>query len=570
MLRENPRDTADTSANAKAPLFEPPRADRGCVVVVGKESVGKSELISSLTGKEAYSANFRGSTVSCDVYEGAEVTLIDTPGILRQSDSKATQMALAQLRDGDRVLLVIPATHVDQDLGELLPLLQGKRGAIAVTFGDKVSSFKEMREKLALLSEDLGVSLSLVNAKKLGATEREQLLAHLESPSAFTRETPRVRVGIWIEPKASVFDHRIAGPVIAVALLFAPAVAAIWVANSFAAAVEGQVQAAIGAAADQVQQWSPALHVLLGGRYGLITMGPLLLVWAIPTVILYALFIGVYKASGIIDRITVAMHPLVRPFGLAGRDMVRVMMGFGCNVPAVINTRASSACSRGACISAIAFGSACSYQLGATLAVFGAAHAGWLAVPYLSFLVLTTLIYLRLTAPKESRSRHNLLVIDGRNFIEWPRPSAIWREARIIVVHFFRRAMPIFIGITFIASLLDWTGVLAAASRVLGPIMSFFNLPPEAALPLVMASIRKDGILLLSEPGLLAKLGPWQVLTAVYLTGVLLPCIVTLVTIAREQSMRFALRLVARQAVAAVFFAVSLSWGSVLVARWFG
>jgi Fe2+ transport system protein B len=46
----------------------------------------------------------------------------------------------------------------------------------------------------------------------------------------------------------------------------------------------------------------------------------------------------------------------------------------GCNVPAVISTRGCSSCSRGTCISAIAFGSACSYQFGATLGVFSAAE----------------------------------------------------------------------------------------------------------------------------------------------------------------------------------------------------
>lgn len=59
------------------------------------------------------------------------------------------------------------------------------------------------------------------------------------------------------------------------------------------------------------------------------------------------------------------LHPLLRPFGLSGRDLVRVMMGFGCNVPAVISTRSCSGCTRQTCISAIAFGSACSYQIAA-------------------------------------------------------------------------------------------------------------------------------------------------------------------------------------------------------------
>jgi ferrous iron transport protein B len=78
-------------------------------------------------------------------------------------------------------------------------------------------------------------------------------------------------------------------------------------------------------------------------------------------------------------------------------------MGFGCNEPAVISTQACSSCSRGTCISAIAFGAACSYQLGATLGVFAAAGLPYLILPYLLFLSATTLVYVRLTAPREAR-----------------------------------------------------------------------------------------------------------------------------------------------------------------------
>ncbi|WP_205127542.1 MULTISPECIES: hypothetical protein [Okeania] len=47
--------------------------------------------------------------------------------------------------------------------------------------------------------------------------------------------------------------------------------------------------------------------------------------------------------------------------------------------------------------------------------------------------------------------------------------------------------------------------------------MGWFNLPPEASLPIVLASIRKDGLLLFAEPETLAMLTPLQVLTGVYL-----------------------------------------------------
>ncbi|MCU0709348.1 MAG: hypothetical protein MUF23_13745 [Pirellula sp.] len=52
-----------------------------------------------------------------------------------------------------------------------------------------------------------------------------------------------------------------------------------------------------------------------------------------------------------------------------------------------------------------------------------------------------------------------------------------------------------------------------------------------------------------------------QVVTAVYLAGVLLPCLVTALTIAKESSWSKTGVMLARQAVFAVLFSAILAWG---------
>ncbi|NES19316.1 MAG: ferrous iron transporter B, partial [Symploca sp. SIO3E6] len=517
------------------------------VMAIGKESVGKSQLIASLTQKPAYSSNFRGTTVACETYREGDRIFVDTPGILRQSDSVTMATVLNRLPESDTVLLVVQATHIDKDLAELLPLVQGKRGVVAVTFWDKVQAKAEAMEVLELLHQSSGIDFIPVDARNLSASDRVQILEALSSPGTFTQEFKPKPIGWWIEPSPTLLEHRYWGAVAAILLLLLPAIIAVGTANALAGFLEPLVQGLVKPLVEQLNLLPSLLREILVGRYGLVMMSPLLFVWAVPTVVLYALFLGAYKASGLIDRITVAMHPLMLPFGLTGRDLVRVIMGFGCNVPAVINTRACSSCSRGTCISAIAFGSACSYQFGATLGVFAAAQLPYLVIPYLFYLTVTTLIYTRLTAPKKARSPLNKLLVEGRSFLELPRPIAIWREAYSTLSQFFLQAIPIFLGITIIASLLDWLGVLSLLSGVLRPVMGLFRLPAEAALPVVLASIRKDGILLFTEPNVVGVLTPLQILTAVYLAGVILPCLVTLLTIVREVSWRFALKLLSQQ-----------------------
>jgi hypothetical protein len=52
---------------------------------------------------------------------------------------------------------------------------------------------------------------------------------------------------------------------------------------------------------------------------------------------------------------------------------------------------------------------------------------------------------------------------------------------------------------------------------------------------------------------------PVQILTGVYLAGVLFPCLVTALTISREQSFKLALGLMVRQTIAAIGFASLLA-----------
>lgn len=547
------------------------------IVVVGKESVGKSQLVSSLTGGGAVEANFRGSTVDVTRYLHADYEFIDTPGVLRKSDTETTRLALAELEEHDTVLLVVQATDLDNDLSDMLPLVVGKQGIIVVSFWDKVQPGEASLEAIERLASDAGVALLPVDARWMSAQTRDQILRALDQPRRFLKANLSAVAGWRIEPKTGWLEHRTVGPILAVFLLLLPALATIFGANRIANFLHPLVSRLLDpliAAIDA--SWPIWTRIVLTAKYGefgygLLNMGPFLLVWALPTVLLFSLILGAYKASGLIERINVALHRLVLTFGLSGRDVVRVVMGFGCNVPAVISTRSCSRCSRGTAISAVSFGSACSYQLPATLAVLATAASEMQADPFrlpvifLGYLLITTLVYLRLTSTQQARSALNVLMIPRRPFMQWPSPKTLWREAYGTIRQFLFQAMPVFILICIAASLLANVGVLDVASLVLEPVMWMFNLPSQAALPIVLSSIRKDGIFLLAgSDGLAFPMTAAQVLTAVYLAGVLLPCLVTALTIARETSWKWTARMLFRQAAFAIAFSLILAWGG----RW--
>jgi len=552
-------------AKNAAVLEYSPVQEREAVVVVGKESSGKSQLISSLTGGNAYSSNFRGTTVSCDVFSGSANEFIDTPGILLQSDSITTALALQKLNENETVLFVVKATQIGEDFKDLFPLLKGKRVAGVVTFWDKVRKTDDSSSLLMDISERTGIPLIPVDARHLNEVDRQAITNALQNPSQVTVSAAAIQTPWDVGPRKTPLEMRYLGPIVGLILLLVPAVLAVYCANHFADWLDPSIENLSQKLAASLASVPSPLKEILIGRYGLLTMGPLLFVWAVPTVLLYAFVVGCYKASGLLDRITVALHPAMRKIGMTGRDLVRVVMGFGCNVPAVINTRCCSSATRETTISAIAFGSACSYQFGATLAVFAAVSRPALVVPYLAYLVFSTMIYSRIVAGRMPNSPFLILSMDKPTFLELPRPKAIWAEARSTIIHFFRRAMPIFIGITIVASVLDWMGVINIIARRVQPVMTLFNLPAQASVAVVFSCIRKDAILLFTNDAGFAQLRNGQILTAVYLAGVLLPCLVTALTVAREKSARFALALMARQAAAAVTFTLILAWGTTLL-----
>ncbi|MEM9927620.1 MAG: GTPase, partial [Cyanobacteria bacterium P01_D01_bin.50] len=293
------------------------------IVVIGKENTGKSQLIASLTHRIPYSSNFRGSTVTCEHYMGDGTVFIDTPGILYRSDTTTTRSALEQLQKGDRILLVVKATHADEDLADLLPLVDGKQGIVVMTFWDKVLPSELTQQVIRRWQQATNLALMTVDARNLSAIQRQEIKTAIEQPTAFSTQSQPMTLGWRIEPHPTLLEHPRLGWLLAIVLLLIPAVLAVWFANTFAAIVDPLIQGLVNPTVEALSGLPSLSKEILIGRYGLVTMGPLLFVWAVPTVILYALFLGTYKASGLVERITIALHPLLRPFGLSGRDLVR-------------------------------------------------------------------------------------------------------------------------------------------------------------------------------------------------------------------------------------------------------
>ena len=82
-----------------------------------------------------------------------------------------------------------------------------------------------------------------------------------------------------------------------------------------------------------VADWATGLVVdgIFGGLFAVLSF--------LPQILLLFLFFSILEDSGYMARVAFILDRIFRKFGLSGRAFMPMIMGFGCSVPAMVNTR---------------------------------------------------------------------------------------------------------------------------------------------------------------------------------------------------------------------------------------
>lgn len=539
------------------------------VVLVGLENVGKSALFRNLThARSGDESNFRGSTVDCrrqwlDELQG---DLVDTPGIRVHSDSATTRLALQQLTEADNLVLVVRATDAWRELQILLDALSPLQQDLCIlsTFADKLPDGPDPLGHFCRTV--LGVPYLALDARRLDELQHLSLLLAIGQSSCLPINAAQLLQAARptelpsVQPVRTAFEHRCIGPILALSCLGLLFALPVYLAFQLSGWLQPWFDAwLIQPASARLEGTPELLQHLLVGSYGVFSLGCYSFVWAFPVVALVGLSVALCEESGLKDRITSALDPWLRRIGLSGQDLIPILTGFGCNVVAVFQSRACSACSRRACLGAIAFGSACSYQIGATLSVFNASGHLMLFLPYILLLTVVSALHTRVWNGRLAAMASTPL--SERAFLQWPSYQAVLWRLRGSIRQFLWQAMPIFLTICLVASLFDWLDVLDWLGALIAPAMRLLHLPEEMAPGLIFSLLRKDGLLVLNfdagQP--LAQLSASQVFLLAWLASTFSACLVTLWAIGREIGLRFAATLAARQALSSLLVAVAMA-----------
>ncbi|HNY12314.1 MAG TPA: ferrous iron transport protein B, partial [Candidatus Wallbacteria bacterium] len=277
------------------------------------------------------------------------------------------------------------------------------------------------------------------------------------------------------------------------------------------------------------------------GEYGLLTMG---MTYAIAIVlpIMFTFFFSFsfLEDSGYLPRLTVLSDLIFKHIGLNGKAILPIVLGLGCGTMAILTTRIlDSKKERLIATIILALGIPCSAQLGVMMGL--TAKIAWYATVLIFLVVLLQVIIV-------SKLSAYYIPGDASPFImelppiRFPQLWNIIKKTYNRVLWFLEEVVPLFLTGTFILFVLAETGFLKALEIFFSPVITgMLGLPKEATFAFIMGFLRRDygaaGLYTLSEKGLL---NPAQIMVALVVITLFVPCIATFFMMVKERGYKIA------------------------------
>lgn len=338
------------------------------LALVGAPNSGKSTLFNALTGAKVQTGNWPGTSV--EISRGLwnaqpeAFDIIDLPGAYSldpmSPDEEFTRDMLVEAPPCERpdvVVVLVDATAPARGLNLAFQIAEHPyRVVIGVTKED-IAKQQGISIDTSALSHEVGIPVVSVNGRRrenLDALEYEVARAMHTEPrtirpnadldqrfvdldAAEKAAVSRTDTGEPLSHRADrLVLHPVLGPILFLAVMWAVFFITTTVAGPLQDGLEAFITGPVSAAARSIlpDNWlltGLLVDGLIGGVGMVLTFAPLLA--------LMFLCLAVLEDSGYMARAAVVTDRVMRAIGLPGKAFIPIVVGYGCNVPAISATR---------------------------------------------------------------------------------------------------------------------------------------------------------------------------------------------------------------------------------------
>ncbi len=506
------------------------------IALLGMPNTGKSTLFNRLSGASARVGNWPGITVdlmSAKLLLGGHIVeLIDLPGLYDLhgfSDDEQVVRHFLSHHPVDLVLIILNSAQIDRQLSLALQIRSLGLPAVLLLNMEDEAKRAGITIDAPAMSKQLGLPVRTISAKYgQGCPEALQLAAQslILQPNLVAPETiaSKLEMDNLIEQEMhQIIDrtvhfpiqlnHRLTDRLDKILLhpwlglpLF---LLSVFLLFQFIFTVGAPLQAGMAWLFDTLRSTllEPALASLpawLGGLLldGLYT-GFSTVAAFVPIIVLFFLVMSMVEDSGYLSRAAFLMDTLMAKMGLDGRGFVMMLMGFGCNVPALMGTRVMRSRPMRLLTMLTIPLSLCSARLQVFLFIIAILFPPSQAALVLFSLYLVSFATIFITAIlfKRQFASREPFVLELPPY-RFPTPHQIWMRGWQEVKHFLARATKfIVIGVVMVwllthlptsavpASADTWAGSIG---RLFAPVLDPIGIDTQLAIALIFGFVAKE------------------------------------------------------------------------------
>jgi ferrous iron transport protein B len=340
------------------------------IALLGMPNTGKSTFFNRLTGAGARVGNWPGITVDLlaakILLEGSMVEMVDLPGIYNFhgfSDDEQVVRHFLESQTINGLVVILNATQLDRQLALLLQLRALKLPMTLVLNMSDEAKQLGVKIDLAELARNLDMPVTLISAKygqgfELARHTIEQILRH--NPTARLADTE----GLSQDDRIEVELDRIVSGAVSMPITLPPDITRRldrillhpWLGLPLffiTVFLLFQLIYGIGTPLQNGMNWGLELiktsllqPVLANAPLPLHSFiqdglfdGVGTVLSFLPIIVVFFIFMAIIEDSGYLARAAYLMDAVMAKLGLDGRSFVMQLMGFGCNVPALMGTR---------------------------------------------------------------------------------------------------------------------------------------------------------------------------------------------------------------------------------------